>query len=347
MARLVRVAQVQAVEHRLSHTAWRLWWEDGGELTPPARDLLTQVADRWEDERDRLSSLLGREEAGDAAAVAEMDDFYRQAETGRVSGAMGQARRNVGRQGFSTVMRVFAEVAAGRFAGYETTGSGGSNEHQAAPNELVERALDLDRARDDQLAKGDPWLTTSSEVDFARLSQLMGGYSFCVGAAKTDVELDQARVELRAFQTLVSTIAPLFERLFGRAAFGFGMIGRAVVAKTARTQAFMLLGWLALREDDGLREGMQRLAGVAPAAQATVRLYDLLSQLRREVPAYGPVLTDRRLAAAQFDDREAARLRADIVRVRQENEADVDAFFASRPEAREIIEIAERYPEAT
>jgi hypothetical protein len=337
--RLVRVAQLHKGERRLTSVAWRLWWDDGGPVPVPARELLAQVAQRWEQHRIHLTELLAGEEAGEPAATDELDAIYRQAETRRIGRQLGQVRRNIGREGFSTVVRVFAEIGVGRFHGYERGASTGSED--SGTGALAERAMGLDRARSDRLDDAGPWLDGDSEVDFVRLSQALATWPLAAGASANDEELNQARTELRAFLAVITTMAPLFERLFGRAAFGFGTIARTLDLPTPDLQAFMLLAWLALRHDGTLRDGMRSLGNLAPTAHATARIAELLEALRREVPAFGPILSTGRLAAAQQDAGGGERLRAEIARVREEHRAAVDAFFAAHPEANELLPLME------
>ena len=152
-ARLVRVMEIHARERRLAHTAWRLWWEDGGVIPPPARELLTRVARSLDDERDRLAALLAGDEAGTPASIAEMDQLYADAENDRIRGPLGEARRNVGRERFATVVRALAEVGAGRIAARV------GDDYQDDAGRLVDRALGLERARTDRVAGSVPWLT--------------------------------------------------------------------------------------------------------------------------------------------------------------------------------------------
>src|SRR6266545_847905 len=337
--RLVRVARLHQRQRRLMSVAWQLWWDDGGPVPVPARELLVQVAQRWEQYRTHLAELLAREQAGDPDAIGELDAIYRQAETGRVGRHLGQVRRNIGREGFSTVARVLAEIGVGRFRGYEREASASDEESETGA--LVERAMGLDRARSDRLADAGPWLDGDPEVDFVRLSQALNAWPLAAGVSASEEELHQARAELRAFLAVISTMAPLFERLFGRASFGFGTIARTLDLQTPDSQAFMLLAWLALRHDEALRDGMRSLGSLAPAAHATAQIAELLGALGREVPALGPVLTAKRLAAAQQSAGEEQRLRAEIARVREEHRAAVDAFFAAHPEVNELLALTE------
>src|SRR6266487_1703336 len=337
--RLVRVAQLHQRERRLTSVAWRLWWDDGGPVPVPARELLVQVAQRWEQYRTHFAELLAGEQAGEPDATGELDAIYCQAETGRIGRQLGQVRRNIGREGFSTVVRVLAEIGVGRFQGYERGVS--ASDEDSETGALVERAMGLDRARSDRLADAGPWLDGDPEVDFVRLSRALNTWPLAAGVSASEEELHQARAELRAFLTVISTMAPLFEQLFGRAGFGFGTIARTLDLRTSDLQAFLLLAWLALRHDQGLRDGMRSLGSLAPAARATAQIAELLGTLGREVPAFGPVLTAKRLAAAQQDAGEGERLRAEIARVREGHRAAVDAFFAAHPEANELLVLIE------
>ena len=336
-ARLVRVMEIHARERRLAHTAWRLWWEDGGVITPPARELLTRVARSVDEERDRLAALLVGDEAGTPAAVAEMDQLYADAENDRVRGPLGEARRNVGRERFATVVRVLAEIGAGRIA------ARGDDDDQDDAGRLVERALGLDRARTDRLAGSVPWLTSEPGIDLAMLSRIVGSRSMLDLADSNDSQLELARVEIQSLVAAVTAIAPLLERLHGRGAFGLGMMGRLVGARNPRSQALILLGWLTLRSNDTLRDGLQQIAAIVPQATATAQLHGVISQLREEVTVLAPVLTDERLAAAQLDEDAAKELNAEITRLREHHTESFDAFFAAHPEAEQLISVIEAY----
>jgi hypothetical protein len=334
VARLLRVMAVHADEHRLTYVAWRLWWEDGGPAPPAARALLVQLAKSWDSERIRLAELLEGDQAGDPEAVAGVDRFYADAESGRVAGVLGQARRNIGRERFAAVLRVLADVGTGRFTGYDADETG----DVAA---LVDRALEFDRARTDHLADQSPWLDGSTEADFVQLSRILDSKSITTVLQISDAELDRARLELRSLIELITAVAPLLERVFGRAAFGFGMLGRAVQARTPRMQAFMLIGWLALRSDDTLHAGLQRLVAVAPEAEAMIGLYGVIGQLREEIPALAPVLSDQRLAAAQLDSDAAEALNSEIAQMRRSDPGSFDAFFEAHPEVGPLLGLME------
>jgi hypothetical protein len=340
-ARLVRVMEIHASEHRLTHTAWRLWWEDGGPISPPARKLLTTVARSCKEERDRLAALLAGDEAGAPAAMAEMDQLYADAENDRLGGPLGEARRNVGRERFATVVRVIAEVGAGRLVARS------NDDEQDDAGRLFERALGLERARTDRLAGAEPWLTSDPGTDIGILSQLLGPLSMLDLAQSSDSELDLARVEVQSLIAVITAIAPLFERLHGRGAFGLGLTGRLFGVRRPRSQALILLGWLALRTNQSLRAGLEEIGAVAPQAAATEQLYGVISQLRAEVPVLAPVLSDERLAAAQLDESAAIALNSEIAQLREQHTECFDAFFATHPETEQLIAVIDTNHDTT
>ena len=335
-ARLVRVMEVHSQEHRLAQTAWRLWWEDGGLIPPPARQLLTRVASSVDQERERLAALVAGDHAGNFEAVAEMDQLYADAENDRLPGPLGEMRRNVGRERFATVVRTIAEVGAGRFTAPD------SDDEQDDAGRLVDRALGLDRARTDRLAGSEPWLTSEPAVDLALLSQIIGSQSLLELAQSSDSQIDLARVEMQSLVNVVTAIGPLLERLHGRGAFGLGTMGRLFSLRDARTQALLLLGWLALRSNDALQAGLEQFTSLLPQAAATVQLDGIIAQLREEVVVLAPVLTDERLAAAQVDEHAASELKAEIARLREQNIDGFNAFFAAHPEVDELISVIDR-----
>jgi hypothetical protein len=340
-ARLLRVLEVQKRERaqKFSTVAWRLWWEDGGPLAAPARELLAGVATAWDRGRDELSDLLAREAAGDREAERLMDRLYIDVEHGRVEGPLGAIRGNAGREGFSSVVRVMAEVATGRFESYQDVESPAADgtPRPDTRGALVERALRIDRARSDRIAGREPRFTGSSESDFAHLSNLIGKLQLGPVATMPDAELNHARAEVRRLLTLVSTFAPMIERAAGRDASGYGTIGRVLNPRTPRLQAFILLAWSVLREDPGLLEGMNSLGTLVPKTQATAELERLSNQLAQEVPALAPALSNAVRAHARGDADDAARWRAEVKRVSDEHRKEVDNFFRLHPEVETLI----------
>jgi hypothetical protein len=282
-ARLLRVLELQRQEgvKKLSVIGWRLWWEDGGTLPPPARGLLEDMASSWDEQRRALSELMARDEQGDAEARRQLEDLYADAENGRVAGPIGVARRNTGREGFSSVVGVIVDIATGRFESYgdtEEPAEDGTPRPQTT-GALVEKALGLDRARRDRIAGNEPRFSGSSETDLANLSRLIGQADLAQFACAPDALLNEARVEARSLVSLLCIFAPIVERAIGHDAGGYGTIVRAFARLTPRTEAFMLLGWLVLRQEPALLEGMQALIALLPQVRAIAELERVSDQL--------------------------------------------------------------------
>jgi len=344
-ARLLRVLEVQKAERtqKFSTIAWRLWWEDEGPLSESARELLAGTAVRWDRERDKLSDLLAREDVGDPDAERQMDTLYTEAEQDRVEGPLGTVRRNAGRDGFASVARVFAEVATGRFESYqdhEEPDEDGTPQ-AGTTGALVERAMGLDHARRDRIAGNEPRFTGSSEAHFMLLSELIGGRRLePLATTMSDAELDKARSEIRNLLDLMSTFAPMVERAVGGDAAGYRTIARAMNMRTPRSQAFMLLAWLALGQDPELLKGLQHLVGRLPQALAAAELERLSHALAQEVPALACPLKNAARANFRGDADESARCRAEIARVSNEHREQVDSFFRQHSEVEQLMSTA-------
>ena len=329
--RLVRVAQVHAEEHRLAHAAWRLWWEDGGALSRPAREFLRKLARDLDRQRAELVALIEGDAAGDPEAVARMDELHRASQNDRLPQPLSEARRRVGARRFPTVARILLEIAADRFEGFEDDPETGESD-----GVLVEKSWGLERARTDRLASSGPWLDDEIAPSLVHLSRLIASTSLTSLADDSDERLDLARNELVAFVATIGAAAQLMQRLFGPDAFGYGMVTRLFNLSTPRAQATALLGWLTLSQDEGLRDGMLGFVGLQPQAQATQRLFEITAEMRQAVPALAEVLSTERLARAQVDASEDVRLREEIRAVADAHRAEVDAFLSRFPELDEL-----------
>lgn len=320
--RLARILELSRGRESFESVAWRAWWEDGGELGPLVRERLLRDGARWEAELSRLADLLSGEDADEPAAVLKMDDAYAAASSERMPTSLGRIRRNVGRERFATVFRVLAEVATGRFDDYP------DKESELA----VERALRIDRARSDRLRDGKPWFEGSSAEDFRRLSSAFRRRSLVELAGANAEALDSARRELRGFWEVFEIMAPIVKRVLGSEAFGLGTAGAVFAGQPEENQPFLVLMWLALREDPRLHAGMSDLIAALPDALAARDAFELIETLRAEVPAFAVAMSDESLGAALLDEKHGEWLAAELTRLYSDNRAEVDRFAARHPE---------------
>jgi len=345
--RLLRILQIQkqAGTQKFSTIAWLLWWEDGGQLSPPARELIRDVGTRWDRERDELAHLLAREEAGEPDAEQAVETIYVAGEQARIEGPQATLRRNTGREGFSSVLRVLAETATGRFESYgdhEPLAEDGTP-GPGTTGALVERALGLDHTRADRIAGREPRFAGSSEAQLTSLANLIGRRELGMLATATpDARLDEARSEIRSLLELISTFAPMVERTLGGDASGYRTIARALNVRTPRLQASMLLAWLGLRQDPQLLHGMRDLIGRLPQALAAAEIERLSHELAKQVPALEAAVRMAARANLRGEREESARWRDEIKRVSDEHREEVDGFFAQHPEVMQLIATAER-----
>jgi hypothetical protein len=321
-ARLLRSLELGPGRPSFETVAWRVWWEDGGELGPLVRDRLRRNAAYWEAEFSRLAEILSGEEAGDEATVDEMERTYEEASEERVPTTLGRIRRNVGRDRFTTVFRILVEVASGRFEGYA------DQESELA----LERALGIDHARVDHLVDGEPWFEGDSGEDLAQLSATLGRRSLTVLAEAVAADLEVARQEtyvlFRIFQTMASSIASVLPG----DAMGLGTVVAIFGGQPEELQPFFVLTWLALREDPVLREGMATTIAALPDALAAQNSFETIRVLRSEVPAFASVMTDEALGEALLDPARADRLQAELSDFYSKNQAAVDQFVSRHGE---------------
>jgi len=158
--------------------------------------------------------------------------------------------------------------------------------------------------------------------------------------SSADDELDLARQEFTQFVVTMTTAARMLHRLFGPDAFGYAMLARVFDMKSARGQATALLGWMALRQDRGLHDGMLQLAGLRAQAQATEQLVEITEEMRKAVPELADLLSPENLATAQRDAAYDERLRAKIRETANAHCAQVDAFLARFPDLEQLEELA-------
>jgi hypothetical protein len=335
--RLKRVLEVRREVRGFDDVAWHLWWEEGGSVSDVVRERLAQAASDWEKAREEIADLLVGEEAGNPDAESRMEAEYRSLEVDRAPASLGKVRRNVGGAGLPTVFRVLMEVATGRFEGYADT----EGEQASGREQLFERAFGIDRARVDHLDGSKPWFEGSSEEDLQTLSTVVGTRSLSDFAQADETELNAARIELRGLFGTVFAIAPVFDRLFGSGAFGFGTVGAVFGGQRSGEEARLLVLWLALRENEQLREGMAEFVSAAPDSAAMQTIYAAFTKWREEIPAFAEVLSDDFLAAALKDGEQQRRFNDELGRLFQEHRSEVESFLAHHPELEPAIEAFE------
>jgi hypothetical protein len=123
--------------------------------------------------------------------------------------------------------------------------------------------------------------------------------------------------------------------------FGFGTVASVFRSQPAGNQAFLLLMWLALREDADLREGMEALVAELPAVVASSEMFEVIKDLREQIPAFATVMSDERLAAALLDSAKRDALTAEISQLGKIHASEVERFAARHPELDDLTALIE------
>lgn len=317
-------------EKRLPYVAWHLWWVGYDVPIHYARQLLEQAAAAWHRAIGELQYLQEHPEM-----------MTEQIERTRIMRfpfkPLTQARKRVGRKDFPTFIGVLVRIASGAFEGYVIDPQTGTDAHERA---LVEKAFGLRRARTERLAGAKPWLagediSKAFKICSALLREHPPGNDL---ETAQDVDLLNARDEVRSFLTFMESLSTTLDSLLGQGALGFSVFADVVRALGPRDQAMMLLFWMMFRSW-GLGEGMDVLLGLAHQwQQIWLPMFQGLKQLREEVPAMAEVLAPEAMADALHRPA-AMKWALELLRhLAQQYEPEVQAFLERHPELSQVIE---------
>ena len=240
------------------------------------------------------------------------------------SGAIRRARRRVGTDEIDQFLQDLLLVSTG-------------NVDMLKDEDLarLERGMALDRARKDAVASlGGPWLTTDRRGDFEDIAQHADfEHQLAVVDVSTDDALRAARDQAKAIMPVISNVGAVFRQTLDASALGYGSFGRLFdeLADNPGGQAYILITLLSVAAA-GHDEGIADMVALTDQAGKLPVQYEILVALRDEIPELAPVISDKKLGAAQQDVGKAARLAADIAAARAELGDEMDAFFARHPE---------------
>jgi hypothetical protein len=165
------------------------------------------------------------------------------------------------------------------------------------------------------------------------LAKLLGDQSLVdILAASSDKALTVARDDLRKFLEMFGDMAQVLEAVFGKHAFGFGVIGEIGRSSDPKSQARLLLLWLMLKQSAEMGKGIDELLKSAEAARVGVRAYRGLELLREKVPAFSDALAPSRLQSALTDGEEMKSLHRELGELYKRNRESVEALLLRYPE---------------
>jgi hypothetical protein len=342
-------AQLQAFcalhtrERNLPTVAWRLWWTGYPIPIAHARTQLAEVVTQWQQEVGKARVLLAARDASEEGAEA-FDQLLLQAATGRTPRkVIRQARQRLGRERFTTFVRVALEVATGSFAGFYHDPEQGSD---ADERQLVEAGLGLSRARTDRLLDLPPWLPEGAGEVLSLLSQQFRQHPLGEGLVSApEAELTVARNEVKLVLSLIEAFMAMAQQVFGRQAFGLGALAQIIHEMTPPDQARFLVLWRTLRTW-GLGAGMDTLVATArqwvPVGQP---LSAVLQQLAAAVPGIAEALTPLRARQAFRSPEDLAAWHQTLRETYAQHQEAIDAFVAAHPEAQRLLQAPGPPPE--
>lgn len=328
---VVRAASLASVERRLPQRAWLTWWFDGGPMSRAARRFMEETAAQLDHDFELARHLAAGEEITLNGETLDLDKLYRAVETGRLEGPLRKARRRVGRDRMSSLLRFLVEFGTGTFTSFPIDQL---LQTSAPEEELVEVGLGFARARRDSLAGAKPWLQGDLEADFGRIASLISGLSLQTAAASNDAVLNVSRFELRTLYRTVSEAANCLDAVFGRGAFGYRGLADVLSAQPYEQQIGSLLTWSHVRRHDrGLREGMEEINACAGQVKVMANALNTLALLRETIPAYEGLLTPGRLGAALQDPAVGERYSAELAEVREKHLDEINEVLALQASA--------------
>jgi hypothetical protein len=312
----------------LAKVGWGLWWLGFPVPERLAREFIVAVIER---NRKFIGELVTPE--GELTEKAELV-LDRAGEVTIDSGAVRRARRRVGTDEFDGFMQSLLMV-----------GSGHSQMVKLEDLEVLEHGMAMDRARTDKLpSTGRPWLEGSDpREDFEQIGALSDptAQRGAVDAA-SDEQLRQTRDAVKLFLPTIINIGGVLGDLYDPSAFGYAAYAKvfAELEDDPDGQAFITGVFLAVTAA-GLGEGIESMTAQYTDSERNRARHETLAALREAVPELAPIMSNRRLLAADKDQAKAEQLRRDIAEVRQEVAPEMDAFFeeyfAAHPRHRELL----------
>ncbi len=330
----------QRHRHNMSDVAWCMWWQGWAVPMHVVRGMLSQVAARWskgirEITADAPSGVADTSATPKLSRLAKT--IIRKADKVRIADrVMLGARKRTGSGSFPTFVRVLLEVGVGAFAGFDAAAS---PQTAAEDRAIVEKGLGFKRARKDRLSDAGPWLTGDTGEVLQQLGSMVGQYPPGHDLdTLDDNELARTRDEIRTFLSFMDSYAAFLERAFGRGAFGLTVLGWMIRRLRPSDQGFLLLAWRSCRAS-GLGTNIdQMLATARQWHTMMVPMMRALEELRAEVPATAEILSPQQTGKAVRNKRVMHQTIRAIRALRDEHAAEMDAFFANRPEFRQAMD---------
>lgn len=298
-AQVLALLDIRKHHRRLADIAWLLWWAGYQVDEGTVRVRLATQVDTWSAAVDVFANGQVPE-----TEVASLSDARLPSRTLR------WMRLRVGRTDFGPLLLRLIEGLQ----------NGGDSFNQ----------VDLERLRSvlaiDEGANVDSVAETLNVV-----SGLLHPSALRAACEASLEDLALVRDKIKQFLFVVGTFGEISLKARGRwtPKLGAFSVFLAEAAADPNGQAMILLFWQAL-EAAGLTGRASGILGLTDAADRSRREWAAINEVRRMLPPdERHLVRSKRLGKAQIDPREYERLRADLLRIREQRGAEIDAILAA------------------
>jgi hypothetical protein len=122
---LLLLCELRKHERRLAQLAWQIWWEGYPVDLGLIREILQKTTARLSERIRQLVAIKHAEQVSDDKTLEETEellDFIEQFATVHLGyKPLRRVRKRLGKEQFSTFMRMLIDIASGTFTGYSTT----------------------------------------------------------------------------------------------------------------------------------------------------------------------------------------------------------------------------------
>lgn len=310
---VIEICRIQQKERRFAFIAWELWW-NGFEVEPQViRKFMKRSVDEWEKAKLKISGL--DTEALNSKIEASGEARFK-------NKVIRKARKRIGRKNFPDFFKAQLAVGLGTYS--KQTLEAQSDQM------MVEKAFDLERAREQQIGEIRPWMN-GEQLNEA--SKFFGQLEFSVILSNiTDEELTQARNLSCVLNDSLVAAGQVMDKTFGKSAFAFSAIGSLLKSSPAIIQPLIILFWLALQRNKDTREAVKFTIENQHQFEEIVFYDQGLELLKTEIPGVEALLSPRKRRAAMRSQKSNDKYLAELRKFYAEHKTELDEFWKRHPE---------------
>lgn len=310
---LLALCEIRRKIRRIRSVGWRLWWRGFCVHEKYWKTWLRKLAREYDVLGPQIAECLFQNHNREISDRGfKIFRKLRDARTRIRIAPFRQLRKRVSPEDWETFMRLIFEIQSGTFAGWNVATALDDPDLTRDKATLV-RGLGLHRARSDRIAGSKPWLEGDIDQPLVTLARSLKNRRWeDFVSSFSDEEMKQARDELRCVLIIALNVADPLEAIFGKHAFGFGVMASIARLFEDRVHAMMFIFWLALRTAPEMRQNVDQFLRQHADAVEFGRLYSALEIKRRDDPEFANILTNERLRRALRDKKQMEQLTDDL-----------------------------------